>query len=91
KLTPLCVTLNCTDLMNTNNTNNSSKEKMERGEIKNCSFDIEADLRDKKRREYALFYKLDVIPIENNNNSNTSYRLISCNTSVITQACPKVS
>nr|AVN53943.1 envelope glycoprotein [Human immunodeficiency virus 1] len=102
KLTPLCVTLNCTDfdLKNATNTtssmnhttsnNTSSNEgEMERGEIKNCSFNITTSIRDKVQKEYALFYKLDIIPIDNND--TTSYRLISCNTSVITQACPKVS
>nr|QZD38609.1 envelope glycoprotein [Human immunodeficiency virus 1] len=91
KLTPLCVTLNCTDLKNTTNnaTNNSSiGGMMEKGEIKNCSFNITTNIRDKIQREYALFYKLDVVSIDDDNNS---YRLISCNTSVITQACPKVS
>nr|UST15930.1 envelope glycoprotein [Human immunodeficiency virus 1] len=84
KLTPLCVTLNCTDKWgNATYTNNSSG-----GEIKNCSFNITTSIRDKVRRDYALFYKLDVVPIDND---NTSYRLINCNTSVITQACPKVS
>nr|QOL06851.1 envelope glycoprotein [Human immunodeficiency virus 1] len=104
KLTPLCVTLNCTDdLRNATNTNSSSTNAtsnstnttsssvklMERGEIKNCSFNITTSIIDKVQKEYALFYKLDLIPI--NNKTNTSYRLISCNTSVITQACPKVS
>nr|WJG30747.1 envelope glycoprotein [Human immunodeficiency virus 1] len=88
KLTPLCVTLNCTNL-NLNVTQQNATE------MKNCSFEIETAMRDKRRKEYSLFYKLDIVPIENdkNNNSykNTSYRLISCNTSVITQACPKVS
>nr|ACE76326.1 envelope glycoprotein [Human immunodeficiency virus 1] len=91
KLTPLCVTLNCTDLRNaTNNstTNSSSMERMKEGEIKNCSFNITTSIRDKIQKEYALLYKLDIVPIDNN---STSYRLISCNTSVITQACPKVS
>nr|AMD35379.1 envelope glycoprotein [Simian-Human immunodeficiency virus] len=86
KLTPLCVTLNCTDWGNATNINNSSEEM--RGEIKNCSFNITTSIRDKVKKEYALFYRLDVVPIDN---SNTSYRLISCNTSTITQACPKVS
>nr|AFJ93275.1 envelope glycoprotein [Human immunodeficiency virus 1]QEJ76054.1 envelope glycoprotein [Human immunodeficiency virus 1] len=91
KLTPLCVTLNCTDFSrNDTNTNNSSGEKMEKGEIKNCSFNITTEVRGKIQKQYALFYKLDVVPIENDND-NTSYRLISCNTSVITQACPKVT
>nr|ACE76359.1 envelope glycoprotein [Human immunodeficiency virus 1] len=92
KLTPLCVTLNCTDYLgNATNTNSSSGKMMERGEIKNCSFNITTNIRDKMQKEYALFYKLDVEPIDNGNETNTSYRLISCNTSVITQACPKVS
>nr|ACE76355.1 envelope glycoprotein [Human immunodeficiency virus 1] len=91
KLTPLCVTLNCTDLGNATNTTSSSGKMMEIGEIKNCSFNITTNIRDKMQKEYALFYKLDVVPIDNENKTNTSYRLISCNTSVITQACPKVS
>nr|ACD32833.1 envelope glycoprotein [Human immunodeficiency virus 1] len=94
KLTPLCVTLNCTDANTTSNaTNNSSETKMQAGEIKNCSFNITTSIRDKVQKEYALFYKLDVVPItdENNNATNTSYRLINCNTSAITQACPKIS
>nr|AEN23567.1 envelope glycoprotein [Human immunodeficiency virus 1] len=90
KLTPLCVTLNCTDLGNATKTNASSWETVEKGEIKNCSFNITTGIRDKVKKEYALFYNLDVIPIDNDD-SNTSYRLMSCNTSVITQACPKVS
>nr|ACM49995.1 envelope glycoprotein [Human immunodeficiency virus 1] len=94
KLTPLCVTLNCTDCTNTskcfaNATNSTNQiEESEVGEIKNCSFNITTSISDKRQKEYALFYKSDVISIDN---SSTSYRLISCNTSVITQACPKVS
>nr|CAD10920.1 gp160 protein [Human immunodeficiency virus 1] len=95
KLTPLCVTLNCTDELKnatfrSNTTTNSSWEKMEKGEIKNCSFNITTNMKDKVQKTYALFYKLDVIPMEDDNNT-TSYRLISCNTSAVTQACPKVS
>nr|AVN55147.1 envelope glycoprotein [Human immunodeficiency virus 1] len=96
KLTPLCVTLNCTDLRNATNTNSSeatntnssSMGTMGEGEIKNCSFNVTTNIRDRVQRTYALFYRLDVVPIEN---ETTSYRLISCNTSVITQACPKIS
>nr|QII88270.1 envelope glycoprotein [Human immunodeficiency virus 1] len=96
KLTPLCVTLNCTDYNatktnNTSNTNNSSEDGMEIGEIKNCSFNVTTSIRDKVQKEYALFYRLDVVPIDDKDNSSTNYRLINCNTSVITQACPKVS
>nr|AFM95459.1 envelope glycoprotein [Human immunodeficiency virus 1] len=96
KLTPLCVTLNCTDYSkNTTNgtspdTNNSSWGLMDKGEIKNCSFNVTSSIRDKMQKQYALLYKLDIVQIDNDND-NTSYRLISCNTSVITQACPKVS
>nr|AKF42328.1 envelope glycoprotein [Human immunodeficiency virus 1] len=95
KLTPLCVTLKCSNAnLTTNNTINNNN-KMEEGEIKNCSFNITTELKDKYQQQYALFYKLDIVPIDDNNNTNndsrTSYRLISCNTSVITQACPKVS
>nr|AAX33177.1 envelope glycoprotein [Human immunodeficiency virus 1] len=89
KLTPLCVTLNCTDLKNATNTTSSSGI-IEGGEIKNCSFNVTTTVKDKVQREYALFYKLDVVPLEDANDS-TSYRLISCNTSVTTQACPKVT
>nr|QCG78922.1 envelope glycoprotein [Human immunodeficiency virus 1] len=93
KLTPLCVTLKCTNVTvnvtntrNVTNTNISSEETIDK-EMRNCSFNVTTSIRDKMQREYALFYKLDVVPIDGNN----SYRLISCNTSVITQACPKVS
>nr|AJW60996.1 envelope glycoprotein [Human immunodeficiency virus 1] len=86
KLTPLCVTLNCTDCLN--NGTASSCEQRENGDMKNCSFNVTINMRNKMQKEYALFYKLDVVPIDKD---NTSYTLISCNTSVITQACPKVS
>nr|AIF28057.1 envelope glycoprotein [Human immunodeficiency virus 1] len=88
KLTPLCVTLNCTDVGNDTDTNNSSWRLMEKGEIKNCSFNITTSIQGKMQEERALLYKLDVVPLDERNNS---YRLISCNTSVITQACPKVT
>nr|AXP14194.1 envelope glycoprotein [Human immunodeficiency virus 1] len=90
KLTPLCVTLNCTDAY-VNATINGTTEG-EEGGLKNCSFNITTRITNKRLKEYALFYKLDVVPIEDKDNgNNTSYRLISCNTSIITQACPKVS
>nr|AOK87822.1 envelope glycoprotein [Human immunodeficiency virus 1] len=85
RLTPLCVTLNCTNL-NTTNTSSNTSSTTEGGEMKNCSFNITTSIRTKVK-DYALFYKLDIVQIDN----DTSYRLISCNTSVITQACPKVS
>nr|AGV35351.1 envelope glycoprotein [Human immunodeficiency virus 1] len=89
KLTPLCVTLNCSNANVTNSTtmiNNSMN-----GEIKNCSFNITTELRDKRRKENALFYRLDIVPLDGGNNTSGEYRLINCNTSTITQACPKVT
>nr|AYX70434.1 envelope glycoprotein [Human immunodeficiency virus 1] len=93
KLTPLCVTLNCTDLGNSTGGNstggtNTTWGRMEKGELKNCSFNVTTNIRDKVKREYAAFYKLDLMKIDNDSDS---YTLISCNTSVITQACPKIS
>nr|AFB39900.1 envelope glycoprotein [Human immunodeficiency virus 1] len=92
KLTPLCVTLNCTDLENTTNATNGSSGNttISTGikEMKNCSFNVTSGIRDKMKKEYALFYTLDVAPIEDD---NRSYALTSCNTSIITQACPKVT
>nr|ACN87042.1 envelope glycoprotein [Human immunodeficiency virus 1] len=85
KITPLCVTLNCTELRNA--TNNSSKTTSDRGEMKNCSFNYTTSLKG-RMRDYALFYNLDIVPLDNSNNT---YRLISCNNSVITQACPKIT
>nr|AFU32173.1 envelope glycoprotein [Human immunodeficiency virus 1] len=97
RLTSLCVTLNCTNLNKVNNTvvSDYNIEGNITDEVRNCSFNMTTEIRDKKQRIYALFYKLDIVPIDNNSNSNSSeyseYRLINCNTSVIKQACPKVS
>nr|ADD66717.1 envelope glycoprotein [Human immunodeficiency virus 1] len=90
-LTPLCVTLNCSEVRNNNSTNNTNSNgwgMMERGEIKNCSFNTTTAMTDKKQKQYSIFNALDVVQIDKD---NTSYRLISCNTSVITKACPKVT
>nr|AFE02385.1 envelope glycoprotein [Human immunodeficiency virus 1] len=97
KLTPLCVTLNCTDYEGDKATGNATTPTpTPTREIKNCTFNISTGMRDKVQKEYALLYKVDIEPVNDSdsnevNNSNTKYRLISCNTSVITQACPKVS
>nr|ANC60679.1 envelope glycoprotein [Human immunodeficiency virus 1] len=102
KLTPLCVNLTCT---NVNNNVNSTRTKFDNatlikeGEMKNCSFNIITSIRNERKREYALFDSLDLMPIDNTNSpidntsstNDTNYALIRCNTSVITQACPKVS
>nr|WDY33527.1 envelope glycoprotein [Human immunodeficiency virus 1] len=90
KITPLCVTLNCTDVKGGNATN-STGPTTSPGEMKNCSFNITTSIRDKVKKEYALFYSTDVVPINDGRFINNSYRLINCNSSVITQACPKTS
>nr|AYX65393.1 envelope glycoprotein [Human immunodeficiency virus 1] len=93
KLTPLCVTLDCTEVNTTkdSNNNNSSAGNSSANyeEIRNCTFNATTEIKDKKKKEHALFYKLDIVKLDGNNNH--SYRLINCNTSAITQACPKVS
>nr|AGV37957.1 envelope glycoprotein [Human immunodeficiency virus 1] len=97
KLTPLCVTLNCTKVsvnstkVSVNSTGNATGGTYNNSvaeEMRNCSFNITTELKDKKQKVNALFYKLDTVPLDGN---NESYRLINCNTSAITQACPKVS
>nr|QID00143.1 envelope glycoprotein [Human immunodeficiency virus 1] len=91
KLTPLCVTLNCTNatLTNANSTNGPETIGNITDEVRNCSFNMTTEIKDKKQMVYALFYRLDIVQIEAKNNSE--YRLINCNTSVIKQACPKIS
>nr|AIA62124.1 envelope glycoprotein [Human immunodeficiency virus 1] len=79
---------------NSNTCNNTYNEI--KNEITNCSFNATTEIRDKKRQVYALFYKLDIVPPFNEKNSSEEnftwyYRLINCNTSAITQACPKVT
>nr|AZI72234.1 envelope glycoprotein [Human immunodeficiency virus 1] len=90
KLTPLCVTLHCTNASGTN------VSKFEAGgsnvniteDIKNCSFNATTEISDKKKQVYALFYRPDIRPLEHN---SSDYILINCNSSTITQACPKVN
>nr|AIX95443.1 envelope glycoprotein [Human immunodeficiency virus 1] len=98
KLTPLCVTLNCStwkgNATRTNSTPNNGTIDNEEV-IKNCSFNITTSIGDRvKKKEYALFYGMDLVPIVEGGttkDNTTKYRMINCNTSVITQACPKVS
>nr|ABU82786.1 envelope glycoprotein [Human immunodeficiency virus 1] len=112
KLTPLCVTLNCTNATSivnmtdvasnrsrsndtsVENVNGTSVENMtivnSTDEIKNCSFNITTGIGDKPKKESALFYSLDIVPL-NKSANNSEYILITCKTSKITQACPKVS
>nr|AZB80026.1 envelope glycoprotein [Human immunodeficiency virus 1] len=93
KLTPLCVTMNCTNanINNTSFNNSSIRIGNISDEVRNCSFNITTEIRDKKQKIYALFYKLDIVPISDNNNNGSEYRIINCNSSVIKQACPKIS
>nr|AWD34984.1 envelope glycoprotein [Human immunodeficiency virus 1] len=86
KLTPLCVTLNCKDVTVNATSNNNTADGRE--EIKNCSFNTTTEIRNKKQQAYALFYRPDIVPLSGN---SSEYILINCNTSTITQACPKVS
>nr|AGC81222.1 envelope glycoprotein [Human immunodeficiency virus 1] len=83
KLTPLCVTLTCSNATTKNNTNIEGMKK--------CSFNATTELKDKQKKESALFYRLDIVPLNETNGNETEYRLINCNTSTITQACPKVT
>nr|QJX40764.1 envelope glycoprotein [Human immunodeficiency virus 1] len=92
KLTPLCVTLHCTATSNDTFTSNSSvtyNDSM-RAEMQNCSFNTTTEIRDKERKEYALFYRLDIVELDTKKN-DSMYRLINCNTSTLTQACPKIT
>nr|UUG60900.1 envelope glycoprotein [Human immunodeficiency virus 1] len=90
KLTPLCVTLACNNWNGTNETTTWVNDSLAiKEELKNCTFNV-TTVGEKKKTEYALFNSLDVIPIKENNNSE-EYMLVSCNTSAITQACPKIS
>nr|UES67939.1 envelope glycoprotein [Human immunodeficiency virus 1] len=101
KLTPLCVTLKCSNwtancsISGNKCDNGTSDEVM--NEVKNCSFNVTTIIRDKVKKEYALFYKTDIVPIDDKSANSSgqiessNYTLINCNSSTIKQACPKVS
>nr|AGV35684.1 envelope glycoprotein [Human immunodeficiency virus 1] len=115
KLTPLCVTLICSNVTVNKTSNNNTTVNNTSGsttavnstsnntttynstieeEMKNCSFNATTEIRDKQEKKYALFYRLDIIPLDerkNDSRNESEYRLINCNTSTITQACPKIS
>nr|ADZ35212.1 envelope glycoprotein [Human immunodeficiency virus 1] len=99
KLTPLCVTLHCTNATSINATSkNNNTSGNTTAEIKSCSFNITTEVKDRVKKQYALFNELDIVPIEgenngtkNNNDNSSTYMLRNCNTSVVTQACPKIS
>nr|ADU05007.1 envelope glycoprotein [Human immunodeficiency virus 1] len=96
KLTPLCVTLTCKQANFTNITSSSNTIRNITDniignitdEVSNCTFNVTTEIKDKRKEVQALFYKLDIVPI---NKDKKIYRLINCNTSVIKQACPKIS
>nr|QMX89926.1 envelope glycoprotein [Human immunodeficiency virus 1] len=100
KLTPLCVTLHCTNVNVTSNVtvtaSNTNATANATDDMKNCSFNATTEMKDKKQEVYALFYKLDIVPLDEKNQSDyeknqSDYRLINCNTSALQQACPKVA
>nr|ACL77785.1 envelope glycoprotein [Human immunodeficiency virus 1] len=88
KLTPLCVTLECTNVSRNASNNHGTYNESSVEDMKNCSFNATTEIKDRKRNVYALFYRLDIVPLDD---VSKHYRLINCNTSVITQACPKVT
>nr|AEB52610.1 envelope glycoprotein [Human immunodeficiency virus 1] len=103
KLTPLCVTLNCTEvtvIKNTgvNMTNNSTSTSIDtsilndtsNADLKNCSFNTTTKISDNEIFEFAVNNTLDVEPIDGTYTSIT-FRLTNSNSSSIPQACPKVS
>nr|UMQ68172.1 envelope glycoprotein [Human immunodeficiency virus 1] len=96
KLTPLCVTLNCVSFNCSSNCTQENNTSIENDNKRmNCSFNVTTIVRDKKKQVHALFYRLDLVPLNEKNASDYEnagdYILINCNTSAITQACPKVS
>nr|AML03068.1 envelope glycoprotein [Human immunodeficiency virus 1] len=66
-LVPLCVSQLCHEVdiyKNTTTANaTSSMDVTVTEELKNCSFSTTTDIKDKKQKAYALFYKLDLAPL----------------------------
>nr|ARM51437.1 envelope glycoprotein [Human immunodeficiency virus 1]ARM51524.1 envelope glycoprotein [Human immunodeficiency virus 1]ARM51540.1 envelope glycoprotein [Human immunodeficiency virus 1] len=99
KLTPLCVTLNCSNATVNSTTDYDSRSNDSvtnitntiKEEVKNCSFKTTTEIRDKEKKEHALFYRPDIVPLNSETGNISEYRLINCNTSAVTQACPKVT
>ncbi len=79
QMTFMCVQMNCTDHNTT--------------DMKNCEFNATTVVKDRKEKKQALFYVSDLTPLDDKKNSSNStmYTLINCNSTTITQACPKVS
>ncbi|AGO06355.1 envelope glycoprotein [Human immunodeficiency virus 1] len=95
RMTHLCVTLECKNVTycknDTTNICNHINGRTLDENVRNCSFNTTTLVKDKKQKEYALFYRLDIVPLDGKDSSDSSYRLINCNSSTITQACPKVN
>nr|UTT72121.1 envelope glycoprotein [Human immunodeficiency virus 1] len=94
ELTPICVTLNCTNVKDNTTSHNATSSPDTK--MHNCSFKVTTEIRDRTRKEYALFYRVDLTPLNetsmgDDNRTFENYTLINCNASTVKQACPKVS
>nr|UES67950.1 envelope glycoprotein [Human immunodeficiency virus 1] len=89
KLTPLCVTLECTDANVTVPKNYTVETVDMKKEIKNCSFNYTTNIQDKVQQGRALFYSLDVVPLNDSNNIR-SYVPWVLGSSRKQRACTKV-
>nr|AAL98851.1 envelope glycoprotein [Human immunodeficiency virus 1] len=86
QMTFMCVQMNCTDRNTT--ANNTAAENL----MKQCEFNVTTIVKDKKEKKQALFYVADLVKLnETGNGTGNMYTLINCNSTTITQACPKVS
>nr|AYP19870.1 envelope glycoprotein [Human immunodeficiency virus 1] len=81
QMTFLCVQMNCHIV---EETNSSSAEKPLQ-----CEFNVTTVVKDKKEKKQALFYRSDLMKLDETN--ETMYTLINCNSTTIKQACPKIS
>nr|AAB94316.1 envelope glycoprotein [Human immunodeficiency virus 1] len=86
QMTFLCVQMNCTDP--TDPTDNGTTIE---NPVKRCEFNATTVVKDKKGKKQALFYLSDLMKLTDNSTNTTMYTLINCNSTTITQACPKVS
>ncbi|AGE13507.1 envelope glycoprotein [Human immunodeficiency virus] len=87
KMTFMCVQMNCTNLNETSKGNSSSENETP---VKKCEFNATTVVKDKQEKKQALFYVSDLMKPNETDNA-TMYTLINCNSTTITQACPKVS
>nr|AJP61589.1 envelope glycoprotein [Human immunodeficiency virus 1] len=89
KLTPLCVTLNCTDPWYDNTANRTTERMiMEKGEIKKCSIEVNTCLIDVWMEHCALLSKLHLVRLEN---TTFIYMQTSRHSSKRTKGCPRYS